>query len=94
MLWSAERMAPAAAWPTPPAPFGALVTTPVDRLDKPPQLIETGPKPFQRRLQLFLMFGGSPDTVAARLEHAEAIIELQKKVAALLGVPAQSDGGS
>jgi|GEM_PF-3611971 len=36
----------------------------------------------------------SPDTVAARLEHAEAIIELQKKVAALLGVPAESDGGS
>src|SRR5450759_1457360 len=29
-----------------------------------------------------------------RLERAEAIIELQKKVAALLGPPAESDGGS
>ncbi len=29
-----------------------------------------------------------------RLERAETIIELQKKVAALLGLPAESDGGS
>jgi transposase len=29
-----------------------------------------------------------------RLERAETIIELQKKVAALLGPPAESDGGS
>jgi hypothetical protein len=28
------------------------------------------------------------------LERAETIIELQKKVAALLGLPAESDGGS
>jgi hypothetical protein len=29
-----------------------------------------------------------------RLERAEAIIELQKKVAALLGLPTESDEGS
>src|SRR4030081_394193 len=29
-----------------------------------------------------------------RLERAETIIELQKKVATLLGLPAESDGGS